>query len=112
VSTTEQSEIAQALRDYGRTMKLRRRVGTTSSYIDVDVFATDRHYTAAEIQGLLQQGDRDVTIGTAEITAASWPAPPRKSDLLVIDGISTAIQTVEPRYFGTVLLAYKMTVRG
>jgi hypothetical protein len=110
--TGEAAEIATALRENGRFMKLRRRIGTTSAYTDVDVYGADRNYEAAEIAGLLQQGDRRVTIGTAEIVAAGWPAPPRKNDFLVIDGVSTAIQGVEPRYLGNTVLAYKLWVRG
>jgi hypothetical protein len=108
----EAAEIAAALKDNGRPMKLRRRVGTTSTFTDVDVYGADRGYKPDEIAGLLQQGDRRVTIGTAEILAASWPAPPRKGDFLVIDGVSTAVQGVEPRYLGTTPLAYVMWVRG
>jgi hypothetical protein len=106
------SDIALALREYGRTMKLRRRIGTTTSYTDVDVMGTDKGYEAAEIAGLLQQGDRKVVIGTSEIVTASWPAPPRKGDFLVIDGVSTAVQGAEPRYSGPTILAYRLWVRG
>lgn len=112
MSAGDARKISRKLSQYGRTMKLRRRVGTTSSYTDVDVKGTDKGYKAAEIAGLLQQGDRKITIGTAEIVAASWPAPPRKGDFLVIDGTSTAIQGAEPRYKGTVVLAYELWVRG
>jgi hypothetical protein len=110
--TGEAAEIALALSENGRFMKLRRRIGTTTSFTDVDVYGADRGYKPQEIAGLLQQGDRSVTIGTAEIVTASWPAPPKKGDFLVIDGVSTAVQGAEPRYLGNAVLAYILWVRG
>lgn len=108
----EAAKIATALRKYGRTMKLRRRIGTTTSYNDVDVKGTDRGYKPDEIAGLLQQGDRRITISNAEIVAASWPGPPRKGDFLVVDGVSTAVQGGEAKYLGTTVLAHVLWVRG
>jgi hypothetical protein len=110
--TSDAAEITAALKENGRLMKLRRRLGTTTTFTDVDVFGSDKNYEPAEISGLLQQGDRRVVIGTAEIQAAAWPAPPRKGDFVVIDGVSTAVQGAEARYLGNTILAYKLWVRG
>lgn len=108
----EAAKISSALRKYGRTMRLRRRVGTTTAYTDVDVKGTDKGYQPDELAGLLQQGDRRITISNAEIAAANWPGPPRKGDFLVIDGVSTAVQGAEPRYLRTEVLAHVLWVRG
>ena len=108
----EAAKIATALRKYGRTMKLRRRIGTTTSYNDVDVKGTDRGYKPDEIAGLLQQGDRRITISNAEIATTGWPGPPRKGDVLVVDGVSTAVQGSEAKYAATTVIAHVLWVRG
>ena len=112
----EAQKIAVALRRYGRIMKLRRRVGTTSAFSDVEVRGISRGYKPDELVGQLQQGDRHVTISHAEIVAKPWPGPaaepPKKGDFVVIDGTSTAVQGVETKYLGTIILAHVLWVRG
>jgi hypothetical protein len=107
------AKITGALRKYGRSMKLRRRIGTTSSYQDVDVYGVSRGYKPAELIGGLQQGDRSVTIGNDEIAAQStFAPPPRKGDFLVLDGTTTAVQGVETQRLGGEILAHVLWVRG
>lgn len=106
------SKVAQALQKYGRSMTLRRRVGTTSTYTDVGVRGVAKGYRPAELLGGLQQGDRYVTISNKEIAASGWPGPPRKGDFVVIDGLSTAVQGVESKNLSAEVLAHVMWVRG
>lgn len=107
------AKITTALRKYGRAMTLRRRIGTGSTYNEVVVRGVPEGYKPAELLGGLQQGDRSVTIGNAEIAAqVAFVPPPKKGDLLVIDGAATAIQGVETVYRGTEILAHVIWVRG
>ena len=109
----EAAKIAVALQRYGRPMRLRRRVGTTSSFQDVDVRGVSAGYKPDEVVGLVQQGDRRVTISNAEIAAqSSYIGPPRKGDFLTIDGVQTSVQGAEPKYLGSIILAHILWVRG
>lgn len=107
------NKITAALRKYGRTMTLRRRVGTTSQYQEVSVKGISKGYRPAELLGGLQQGDRYITIGNEEIAAqATYQGPPRKGDFVVLDGASVAVQGVETERLGAQVLAHTLWVRG
>jgi len=106
------TKVAAALKRYGRAMKLRRRIGTTSSYVDVDVKGVASGFKPDELVGLVQQGDRSVIISNAEIAATGWPGPPRKGDFVVIDGVTAAVQGAEAKYLGSEVLAHVVWVRG
>jgi hypothetical protein len=96
----------------GRTLLLRRRVGTTSAFTDVSPRGCDRGYKAQELLGGIVQGDREVVIGNAEIAAASWPAPVRKGDVVVMDGVTATVQGARAMYVGTTVAAHILWVRG
>lgn len=107
------SKVAKAVRKYGRTMLLRRRVGTTSSYTDVPVRAISEGYKPDELVGGLQQGDRHVTFTNDELSKQSaFVGPPKKGDFIVVDGVQTAIQGVETMRLGDDVLAHVAWVRG
>jgi hypothetical protein len=90
----------------GRPVTLKR-----SGVADLPVTAKVRGYQPQEVIGEVQQGDRLVIFGTAEITAAVWPAPPKKGDQIVIDR-TTTVESVEARYVGSVAALYFARVRG
>lgn len=107
------AKINTALRKYGRPMTLRRRIGTTNTYHEVVVRGVPEGYKPAELAGGLQQGDRRVTIGNAELAAqVAFVGAPKKGDFLVIDNAATAIQGVETIYLGLNILAHELWVRG
>lgn len=107
------AKIASALRKYGRPMLLRRRIGTTATYQDVSVTGISKGYRPAELLGGLQQGDRYVVISNAEIAAQSvFAGPPRKGDLVTLDGASVAVQGVETQRLSVDTLAHILWVRG
>jgi hypothetical protein len=93
-------------------MTLRRRTGTTSSFVDVVVYGEDRGYKPDQLLGGIIQGDRKVTISNAEISAAAWPGPPKKGDFLTVDGVQTALQGAVTEYEGTTVLAHILWIRG
>jgi hypothetical protein len=106
------SRVLDALHRRGRNLTLRRRVGTTSAFTDCAPRGYDRGFKATELVGGIIQGDREVVIGNAEIVAASWPGPPRKGDVVVIDGGSVTVQAARPMYVGTDIAAHILWVRG
>lgn len=104
--------ILDMLQRHGRSASLRRRVGTTSSFTTVSLKAFDRGFKAQELVGGIVQGDREVVIGNAEIDQADFPGPPRKGDVVVIDGISATVQGVLTMYDGVTRAAHILWVRG
>jgi hypothetical protein len=106
------ARIIDMLERRGRPAPLRRRVGTTSSFTDVTVDVVSAGYQPQELVGTILQGDRKAVISNDEIEAASWPGPPRKGDLLVLDGVSTTIQTSVAMYDKLGIIAYILQVRG
>jgi len=91
---------------HGEAMTLTR--GATS------VVVRGKVYRAAEsdLAGALPQQERHVRIGTAEILAASWPAPPVKGDRLVIAGKTHLVQSVDTRSDGSTVWGYFLKVKG
>ena len=96
----------------GRAMTLRRRSGTTNTFTDVEVTGVPRAYKPGELLGGITQGDQRVTISNGEIAAADWPGPPRKGDVIVIDGHTWSLLGAEPRYLGSAVVAHVLWVRG
>lgn len=100
---TTSARVESMLRRRGRAMTLKRRVGTTSTFTEVALYGASRTYRPEELVGGLQQGDREIVIGsTGEFGA------PKKND--VIDG--GTVQAVDTKYDAAVAVAYVMTVRG
>lgn len=109
----EAEKIAIALKRYGRTMMLRRRIGSTAAFQDVSVKGISRGFKPDELVGALQQGDRQITISNSELAAQSaFVGPPRKGDFITVDGVNTAVQGSEPKYLGNIILAHVVWVRG
>ena len=107
------AKITAALRQYGRAMTLRRRVGTSAAFAEVVVQGVAREYRPHELVGGLQQGDQQVTVSNAEIAAQSaYAGPPRKGDQILIDGRAWTLQGCETKYLGTTVLAHVLWCRG
>lgn len=107
------SDLLPAFDEYGRTMTLRRRVGTsTTSFTSVAVKGVARAFRPGELLGDIQQGDQTITITNREIAAAGWPGPPRRGDQFVFDGRIWTVQGANPRTLGETLLVYETWVRG
>lgn len=110
--TETAARILDMIERRGRFMSLRRRIGTTSTYTEVAVRGLDRGYTAEELVGSIAQGDRRVIISNAEISAANWPGPPRRGDIIVIDGVTTTVQAPDTRHLLSETLGHVLQVRG
>lgn len=106
------SRILDMLQRRGRDLTLRRRIGTTNSFTDCAPRGVKRGYRPEELVGGIVQGDSEIIIGNAEISAASWPGPPRKGDLAVMDGVTSTVQAATPFHDGAVPIAFILWVRG
>lgn len=99
---------AKALHRAGRPMELKRRIGTTSTFTTCTVHGKDSGYQPHEFTGGVVQGDRHIRIAQADITAANWPGPPKKNDLLD----NGAVQGAQALYDRAELVGFVCWVRG
>lgn len=109
---TTTARIIEMLERRGRPLTLRRRIGTTNAFTDVAPRGYSRGFKAEELVGGIIQGDREIVIAQAEITAASWPGPPKKGDITVLDGVTATVQGVLTMYDGASPAAHILWVRG
>jgi hypothetical protein len=79
---------------------------------DVGVRASVRAYSPEELVGGIIQGDSQVICSPTEMTAASWPLPPRANDKTVIQGKVRNVTAATPIYMNGTLVRIEMTVRG
>lgn len=101
------TEQAAALNQYGSAMTLRRLPST-----DVTVMGVARGYAVTEITGGVKQGDREVIISAAEITAAAWPGPPRGGDQMIIGGRLHQVIGADSATVAGVDIRFTIHVRG
>jgi hypothetical protein len=99
------------IRRRGRSMELRRLTSTTA-YTSVSLLGILRAYRPEQLAGDIRQGDAQVSVLADEIAAASWPAPPRVRDQLVIDAMVWAVQGAWPIFDGSSLIGWDLWVRG
>ena len=85
-----------------------RRAGAA----DVTVIATIMQYKPNEILGGIQQGDRWAKFSDTALAAAGWPGPPRRGDVLMIDGRTFTAISCDTVKMGNVILSHTMQVRG
>lgn len=113
-----QRRVAATLAKHGEAMILRRQTaaGDPPTYADVTVKGKRRAPTGRtgdEVAGTYTAKTLFIVISNREIDAAGWPGPPRKDDVLVIDGRDYALQDdADTRKDGGVVLAHFLTVAG
>lgn len=106
------SRIVEMLERRGRYFQLRRRVGTTNTFTEIAVRGVIAGYSPEELVGGIAQGDKRAVISNKEIAAANWPGPPRRGDILVVDGGSLTVQAPDPRWIGVEAVGHVLQVRG
>ncbi len=104
-------EFAQHLAQYGRTVVLYRRLASQHD-LTVECAARVDHWRPDEMVDEVIQGRRTVIISNHEIEQASWPGPPVRGDLLLIDGLQTTIWGVETIEVGGVVMRHNLVVEG
>lgn len=82
--------LANTLERGGRYVKLRRQTGR-GLYIEVRCAARVTKWQPEmrlqiEAAGGIAQGDRICVLSNREIIAAQWPGPPRRGDVVIIEG--------------------------
>lgn len=91
-------------------MVLRRQATPTSPTVTVSGYP--RAYSPGELLGGVQQGDVRIEILNDEIAAASWPAPPRNPDRVVMDSRTYTVIGAFPIFEGTAVIGWSLWVRG
>jgi hypothetical protein len=98
------------LRDRGRSMVLRRQASPAA--LTVTVQGYPRAYSPGELQAGAQQGDLQIEILNDEIAAASWPAPPRNPDRILMDSRTYTVLGAFPLKEGETLFGWRLWARG
>ena len=93
----------------GRTMTLRRRVGTSTAFTEVSVTGYATAYRPEQLTGLVKQGDQKIIIGP---DLGAITAPIKAPDMVLMDGRSYAVQGATPRMVAGVVVGYEIWVRG
>ena len=93
------------LKEHGRTMALKRRIGTGNTYDTTSVTGFSVAYKAHELQGNIKQGDRRIRVSPLEL--GGWGAI-KTGDIL--DG--GAVQGAELKYEGETPVLWIAWVRG
>jgi hypothetical protein len=81
-------------------------------FTDVAVKARVAGFEPKDLVGDIQQGDRSVVIGNAEIAAAAWPGPPKRGDRVLIDGLPFTVVSVDTLKLGEEIARHNLVVRG
>jgi hypothetical protein len=80
------------LRSVGFPAQLRRRTGTTGTFVEVSLRAAQMApVSGTEVTEGRPAAETELTISATELRAANWPLPPRKGDLVVWSGRSRTI---------------------
>jgi hypothetical protein len=87
--------VTYAMNKVGETGTLVRLPGTTGTRVELTVKVVPSFETPTEPLGGVVQSHREARIGNAEIAASNWPAPIKRGDLIILSGISYAIQGVQ-----------------
>ena len=102
----------------GDRIRLRRQTGK-GLYIEVSCVARITKFTPemrAQIlaAGGVGQGDRLCVISNREISARRWPGPPRRGDIVIIEGEgnTTIVQGCDTSTLENVVMRHDLTIRG
>jgi hypothetical protein len=105
----------------GETVTLRRRIGTTNTFVEVSVRARLTGFRAEELVGPVKQTDSMFIMSPTQINAASgrWPGAaggsvyPRIGDFIrSAGGSDRRIEAVQPVRIGDVIVRYEGRVLG
>jgi hypothetical protein len=93
---------------HGEPMTL-ARIGGPSVGVNAKAFEA----AVSNLDGDIQQRERAFMFTDAEISAASWPGPPRKLDSITgADGLMYIIQSVDTRRDGATVLMHICRAKG
>jgi hypothetical protein len=101
----------------GRPMTLRRLItagsgGSASTYNVIIVKGVKWSFRPDQLTGGVLQGDAIVEILQDDLTAKTWPAPPRKGDTMIIDSRTWTVQGNEALYEDITNIGHSIWVRG
>jgi hypothetical protein len=114
-------QLDRQLATKGETATLRRRVGTTAVFVEVQVRVRLSGYRAEELVGAVKQTDSAFVMSPTEISAASatWPgaagggAMPKIGDFLKsAGGGDRKIEAIQPVRIGDVIVRYEGRILG
>lgn len=96
---------------FGAPVTLRRRVGTTGSFVDATALGVLRAYRPEQLTEGLKQGDARLIVDAVAAQAGGFD-PPKKGDLAVLDGHTYTVQGCNQRDVGGNTATFEIWVRG
>lgn len=108
----------RALARAGEDIILRRRIGTTQTFVSVTVRGLPRGYSADELVGAITQQHSKVIISPTQIAESSWPGAaqgpsyPQKGDIMIINGTPRSVESGAPIFVGGAVVRIEVTVKG
>lgn len=107
----------RALARTGRDLIIRRRVGTSDSFVQVGFRGQVRDYEPHEISGSVIQGDSKIIASPTGFRTASFGTAggrqwPRKGDEVLVDGRTARIEACNPVIVGLAVVRLELQVRG
>lgn len=111
---TVRDSYRRAIDENGEIVIIRRYGQNRQTFFDVQVRARIVGFSADELVGIVQQGDRKCIILAEDLISAQFAVPIKGSDKCLIRGVECAIMAPDDstRRIGTNLFAYELVVRG
>jgi hypothetical protein len=98
--------VSGMLARFGRPVTIRR--GETEYTVQASVKTT----SASELNGRVKEVDRELRIAAADLVSVGFPFPPVAGDQVVVDGRTTAINSVAVNYLRGEPALVVLTTRG
>lgn len=100
------ADLDAELRDSGQTVTLRRGGANGNARAFV------RGYRLEELVGGIVQGDREAVLSPTGLPVPFNSAPPKRGDVVVIDGRAVSVESAELVRMDDVLVRLNLQVRG
>lgn len=104
----------------GQDVTLRRRIGTTMTYVDLTVRARVKGYRAEHVVGAVKVTDSEFIFSPTQILAAgaAWPGAaggdrwPKIGDFLVVNSVQRRIEQTQPVVIGGAVVRIEGRILG
>jgi hypothetical protein len=100
--TAEIAKLDRQLATKGDDVLLRRRIGTTGTFVSLPCRAAVRGYSPQELVGDITQQDAKVILSPTPLAAGTWPgaaggpAYPQNGDVFLIGGKPRKVESATP----------------
>jgi hypothetical protein len=105
-------QVARAIAKVGEPATLVRLPGRSGTRVELAVKCVMTFSLPTAPTGGVVQAPNEIRIGNNEIAASNWPAPIRRGDQIIVNGITYTIQGVQTASPGGVPAEHLLYVMG